>query len=469
MAVFSSLADKLQETFKKLTGKGKLTEADINEAMRTVRMALLEADVSYKVVKDFVAKVKERSLGADILESLTPGQQVIKIVQEELTALMGSENAAVNMAAKPPTIIMMAGLQGSGKTTSVAKIANIYKNKHKRPLLVAADIYRPAAIKQLQVLGEQTDIPVFSLGDKISPVEIARQAVMHAKENGNDMVLIDTAGRLHIDEALMQELKDIKAAVEPNEILLVVDAMAGQDAIKVAETFNAELEIDGLVLTKMDGDTRGGTALSAKAVTGKPIKFVGMGEKLDAMEPFYPDRMASRILGMGDVLTLIEKAQANIDDQRAKELEEKMKNATYTLDDFLDQMAEVRKMGDMKEMLSLIPGLGKKLKDVEIDEREIRKVESIVLSMTAAERQNPSIINASRKQRIAKGSGVQVMQVNRLLKQFDEMKKMMKKLSDNGMMKGNRVHKPRNKKGKSKGGGKKRPSMNSMFSKFFGQ
>ncbi|HIU09799.1 MAG TPA: signal recognition particle protein [Candidatus Avidehalobacter gallistercoris] len=469
MAVFSSLADKLQETFKKLTGKGKLTEADINEAMRTVRMALLEADVSYKVVKDFVAKVKERSLGADILESLTPGQQVIKIVQEELTALMGSENAAVNMAAKPPTIIMMAGLQGSGKTTSVAKIANIYKNKHKRPLLVAADIYRPAAIKQLQVLGEQTDIPVFSLGDKISPVEIARQAVMHAKENGNDMVLIDTAGRLHIDEALMQELKDIKAAVEPNEILLVVDAMAGQDAIKVAETFNAELEIDGLVLTKMDGDTRGGAALSAKAVTGKPIKFVGMGEKLDAMEPFYPDRMASRILGMGDVLTLIEKAQANIDDQRAKELEEKMKNATYTLDDFLDQMAEVRKMGDMKEMLSLIPGLGKKLKDVEIDEREIRKVESIVLSMTAAERQNPSIINASRKQRIAKGSGVQVMQVNRLLKQFDEMKKMMKKLSDNGMMKGNRVHKPRNKKGKSKGGGKKRPSMNSMFSKFFGQ
>lgn len=469
MAVFSSLADKLQETFKKLTGKGKLTEADINEAMRTVRMALLEADVSYKVVKDFVAKVKERSLGADILESLTPGQQVIKIVQEELTALMGSENAAVNMAVKPPTIIMMAGLQGSGKTTSVAKIANIYKNKHKRPLLVAADIYRPAAIKQLQVLGEQTDIPVFSLGDKISPVEIARQAVMHAKENGNDMVLIDTAGRLHIDEALMQELKDIKAAVEPNEILLVVDAMAGQDAIKVAETFNAELEIDGLVLTKMDGDTRGGAALSAKAVTGKPIKFVGMGEKLDAMEPFYPDRMASRILGMGDVLTLIEKAQANIDDQRAKELEEKMKNATYTLDDFLDQMAEVRKMGDMKEMLSLIPGLGKKLKNVEIDEREIRKVESIVLSMTAAERQNPSIINASRKQRIAKGSGVQVMQVNRLLKQFDEMKKMMKKLSDNGMMKGNRVHKPRNKKGKSKGGGKKRPSMNSMFSKFFGQ
>lgn len=307
MAVFSSLADKLQETFKKLTGKGKLTEADINEAMRTVRMALLEADVSYKVVKDFVATVKERALGADILGSLTPGQQVIKIVQEELTALMGSEQVRVNMQNKPPTIVMMAGLQGSGKTTSAAKIALLFKKQHKRPLLVAGDIYRPAAIKQLQVLGEQTEIPVFALGDKVSPVEIARQGVEHAKANNNDLVLIDTAGRLHIDEALMQELKDIKATVQPHEILLVVDAMAGQDAVKVAETFNAELEIDGLVLTKMDGDTRGGAALSAKAVTGKPIKFVGMGEKLDAMEPFYPDRMASRILGMGDVLTLIEK------------------------------------------------------------------------------------------------------------------------------------------------------------------
>lgn len=345
MAVFSSLADKLQETFKKLTGKGKLTEADINEAMRTVRMALLEADVSYKVVKDFVATVKERALGADILGSLTPGQQVIKIVQEELTALMGSEQVRVNMQNKPPTIVMMAGLQGSGKTTSAAKIALLFKKQHKRPLLVAGDIYRPAAIKQLQVLGEQTEIPVFALGDKVSPVEIARQGVEHAKANNNDLVLIDTAGRLHIDEALMQELKDIKATVQPHEILLVVDAMAGQDAVKVAETFNAELEIDGLVLTKMDGDTRGGAALSAKAVTGKPIKFVGMGEKLDAMEPFYPDRMASRILGMGDVLTLIEKVQAEVDDQKAQELEEKMRNASYTLDDFLDQMAQLRKMG----------------------------------------------------------------------------------------------------------------------------
>lgn len=471
MAVFSSLADKLQDTFKKLTGKGKLTEADINEAMRTVRMALLEADVSYKVVKDFVATVKERALGADILESLTPGQQVIKIVQEELTALMGSEQAKINMAQKPPTIIMMAGLQGSGKTTSAAKIANIFKNQHKRPLLVAGDIYRPAAIKQLEVLGEQTGIPVFSLGDKISPVEIARQGVEHARANGNDLVIIDTAGRLHIDEALMQELKDIKATVEPHEILLVVDAMAGQDAIKVAETFNSELEIDGLVLTKMDGDTRGGAALSAKAVTGKPIKFVGMGEKLDAMEPFYPDRMASRILGMGDVLTLIEKAQANIDDKKAKELEDKMRTATFTLDDFLDQMAQIRKMGDMKDMLAMIPGVGKQLKDIDIDEREIRKVESIVLSMTPAERRNPSIINASRKQRIAKGSGVQVQQVNRLLKQFDEMKGMMKKLTNSGMLKPDRIHKPRNKKGKAKSGGKqKRPmGMGGMFSKFLGK
>jgi signal recognition particle subunit SRP54 len=471
VAVFSSLADKLQDTFKKLTGKGKLTEADINEAMRTVRMALLEADVSYKVVKDFVATVKERALGADILESLTPGQQVIKIVQEELTALMGSEQAKINMAQKPPTIIMMAGLQGSGKTTSAAKIANIFKNQHKRPLLVAGDIYRPAAIKQLEVLGEQTGIPVFSLGDKISPVEIARQGVEHARANGNDLVIIDTAGRLHIDEALMQELKDIKATVEPHEILLVVDAMAGQDAIKVAETFNSELEIDGLVLTKMDGDTRGGAALSAKAVTGKPIKFVGMGEKLDAMEPFYPDRMASRILGMGDVLTLIEKAQANIDDKKAKELEDKMRTATFTLDDFLDQMAQIRKMGDMKDMLAMIPGVGKQLKDIDIDEREIRKVESIVLSMTPAERRNPSIINASRKQRIAKGSGVQVQQVNRLLKQFDEMKGMMKKLTNSGMLKPDRIHKPRNKKGKAKSGGKqKRPmGMGGMFSKFLGK
>ena len=473
MAVFGNLADRLQETFKKLTNKGKLTEADINEAMRTVRMALLEADVSYKVVKDFVATVKERALGADILESLTPGQQVIKIVQEELTALMGSEHAEINMAAKAPTIVMMVGLQGTGKTTSVAKIAAIFKKKHKRPLLVAGDIYRPAAIKQLEVLGEQTGIPVFSLGDQVSPVEIARRGVEHAKQNSHDMVLIDTAGRLHIDEALMQELKDIKATVEPNEILLVVDAMAGQDAIKVAETFNAELGIDGLVLTKMDGDTRGGAALSAKAVTGKPIKFVGMGEKLDAMELFYPDRMASRILGMGDVLTLIEKAQANVDEQKAKELEAKIRSSSYTLDDFLDQMAQIRKMGDMKEMLSMIPGIGKQLKDVEIDEKEMAHIEAIVLSMTAKERQDPSIINASRRQRIARGSGTSVQQVNRLLKQFDEMRKMMKKLNSSGVLKNKHLHKDRSKKnGKKRSGGPKMPrrpgAIGDMFSKFLG-
>ncbi|MBQ2888774.1 MAG: signal recognition particle protein, partial [Firmicutes bacterium] len=364
----------------------------------------------------------------------------------------------------------MAGLQGSGKTTSVAKIANIYKNKHKRPLLVAADIYRPAAIKQLQVLGEQLDIAVFSLGDKVSPVEIARQAVEHAKAHNNDMVLIDTAGRLHIDEALMQELKDIKETVQPHEILLVVDAMAGQDAIKVAETFNEHLEIDGLVLTKMDGDTRGGAALSAKSVTGKPIKFVGMGEKLDAMELFYPDRMASRILGMGDMLTLIEKAQASVDEQKARELENKMRTASYTLDDFLDQTQQIRKMGDMREMLSLIPGMGKQLKDLQIDEKEIRRVEAIVLSMTKEERQNPSIINASRKKRIAKGCGMQVMQINRLLKQFDEMRKVMKKLTDSGMMKTDRIHKPRNKKGKSNTKTKsRRTTIESVFSKFLGR
>ena len=402
MAIFSSLADKLQNTFKKLTGKGKLTEADVNEAMREVRMALLEADVSYKVVKDFVAKVKERAIGEEVLESLSPGQQVIKIVNEELIALMGEEQAKIAVSSKPPTIVMMVGLQGTGKTTSVAKIANLLKKQGRRPLLVAGDIYRPAAIKQLEVLGEQLSIPVFSLGDQISPVEIARQGVEHAKQHGNDYVLIDTAGRLHIDEALMQELKDIRATVEPHEILLVVDAMAGQDAIKVADTFNQTLGIDGLVLTKMDGDTRGGAALSAKAVTGKPVKFVGMGEKLDAMEPFYPERMASRILGMGDMLSLIEKAQEAMDMEKAKELEEKMKTAEWTLDDFLDSMEQMRKMGDMKDLLSMLPGgIGKQVKDLDFDEREMARVEAIVKSMTPEERRRPEIINGSRKQRIA--------------------------------------------------------------------
>lgn len=455
MAVFGSLADKLQETFKKLTGKGKLTESDIRVAMREVRLALLEADVSYKVVKEFVAKVTERAIGAEILESLSPGQQVIKIVNEELIALMGSENAKIKINSKPPTVVMMAGLQGTGKTTSVAKIANLFKKKGKRPLLVAGDIYRPAAIKQLEVLGEQLDIPVFSLGNQVSPVEIARRAKEHAIQYGNDLVLIDTAGRLHIDEGLMQELKDIKTAVEPDEILLVVDAMAGQDAIKVAESFNQELEIDGLVLTKMDGDTRGGAALSAKAVTGKPIKFVGMGEKMDEMEPFYPERMASRILGMGDVLTLIEKAEQAIDEEKAREMEERMRAKGFTFDDFLDAMAQLKKMGNMKDILGMLPGgLGRQLRDVDIDEREMARTEAIVKSMTAKERQNPKIINASRKQRIAKGSGVQVQHVNKLLKQFGDMQKMMKKMKAVQGGKQERVHAPRNKKGKN--GKKKR-------------
>ena len=472
MAIFSSLADKLQNTFKKLTGKGKLTEADVNEAMREVRMALLEADVSYKVVKDFVAKVKERAIGEEVLESLSPGQQVIKIVNEELIALMGEEQAKIAVSSKPPTIVMMVGLQGTGKTTSVAKIANLLKKQGRRPLLVAGDIYRPAAIKQLEVLGEQLNIPVFSLGDQVSPVEIARQGVEHAKRYGNDYVLIDTAGRLHIDEALMQELKDIRATVEPHEILLVVDAMAGQDAIKVADTFNQTLGIDGLVLTKMDGDTRGGAALSAKAVTGKPVKFVGMGEKLDAMEPFYPERMASRILGMGDMLSLIEKAQEAMDMEKAKELEEKMKTAEWTLDDFLDSMEQMRKMGDMKDLLSMLPGgIGKQVKDLDFDEREMARVEAIVKSMTPEERRRPEIINGSRKQRIAKGSGNQVQHVNRLLKQFDQMKKMMKRMNDMGMGKAPRVHKPRkDKNGKKKKNQNRRKGFGGglgAFSKFF--
>lgn len=430
MAVFGNLADKLQATFKKLTGKGKLSEADVNEAMREVRIALLEADVSYKVAKDFIAKVKERAVGSEVLESLSPGQQVIKIVNEELTALMGSEQAKLAVASKPPTVVMMVGLQGTGKTTSAAKIANLLKKQGRRPLLVAGDVYRPAAIKQLEVLGESLNIPVFSLGDSVSPVKIAQEAHEHAQKNGNDYLIIDTAGRLHIDEALMDELKNIQAAVPPHEVLLVVDAMAGQDAINVAQTFNEQLGIDGLVLTKMDGDTRGGAALSAKAVTGKPIKFVGMGEKADAMEPFHPDRMASRILGMGDMLSLIEKAQANVDAAKAKEMEAKLLKAEFTFDDFLEQMDQMKNMGSMQDLLSMMPGgLGKQLKNVQVDEKEMGQVQAIIQSMTPEERRRPEIINGSRRQRIAKGSGTQVQQVNRLLKQFEQMKKMMKQMS----------------------------------------
>jgi signal recognition particle subunit SRP54 len=437
MAVFSSLADKLQETFKKLKNKGKLTEADVKEAMREVRVALLEADVNFKVVKDFVAKVRDRAVGQEVLESLTPGQHVVKIVHEELTALMGSSQSKIVISSKPPTVIMLVGLQGAGKTTSAGKLATYLKKQGRQPLMVAGDIYRPAAIKQLQVLGEQLQVPVFSLGNKVSPVEIARQGIERASTQGNDIVIIDTAGRLHINEELMDELKNIKDTVHPHEILLVVDAMTGQDAVNVAESFNQELGIDGLILTKLDGDTRGGAALSVKAVTGKPIKFVGMGEKLDALEPFHPDRMASRILGMGDVLTLIEKAQDNFDAKKAKEMEEKMRKADFTLEDFLEQMQQFKKMGSVQDLLGMIPGLGgnKKLKDLQVDEKDFMKIEAMIQSMTAHERRHPEIINGSRKQRIARGSGTKVQDLNKLLKQFAETKKMIKQFGSSGMMK----------------------------------
>ncbi|HHT64248.1 MAG: signal recognition particle protein [Bacillota bacterium] len=437
MAVFSSLAEKLQETFKKLKNKGKLTEKDVTEAMREIRVALLEADVSFKVVKDFIAKVKERAVGQEVLESLTPGQHVVKIVHEELTALMGSSQSKIIISPKPPTVVMLVGLQGAGKTTSGGKLAHYLKKQGRQPLLVAGDVYRPAAVKQLQVLGEQLGIPVFSLGTELSPVEIAKKSMEQAAAKGNDFVIIDTAGRLHINEELMEELKNIKTAVKPHEILLVVDAMTGQDAVNVAESFNNELGIDGVILTKLDGDTRGGAALSVKAVTGRPIKFVGMGEKLDALEPFYPDRMASRILGMGDVLTLIEKAQANFDAKKAKEMEEKMRKAEFTFEDFLDQLQQFKKMGSFQDLISMIPGIGsnKKLKDLQVDEKEFIKIEAMIQSMTPQERRHPEIINGSRKQRIASGSGTKVQDLNKLIKQFTETKKLLKQFSGSAMMK----------------------------------
>jgi len=427
---FESLGEKLQNVFKKLKGQGKISEKDLKAAMREVRMALLEADVNYKVVKDFINKVSERALGHEVLESLTPGQQVIKIVNDELTQLMGGTQSKINFADKPPTIIMMVGLQGSGKTTSTGKLARLFKKQGRRPLLVAGDIYRPAAIKQLQVLGEQLDVPVFSLGDKTSPVDIARAAVKHANYHGNDIVIIDTAGRLHIDEALMEELTMIKKEVNPQEILLVVDAMTGQDAVNVAERFNELLELTGVVLTKLDGDTRGGAALSVKAVTGKPIKFVGMGEKLDALEPFHPDRMASRILGMGDVLTLIEKAQESFDAKKAQEMQQKFLKAEFTLDDFLNQMQQMKNMGPLDQVLDMIPGMNKaKLKGMEFDEKEFIKFQAIIQSMTNEERKNPNIINGSRRKRIAMGSGTRIQDVNRLLKQFEQAQKLIKQFS----------------------------------------
>ena len=432
------LSERLQEAFGKLKGKGKISEQDIKDVLREVRVALLEADVNYKVVKSFVASIKDRAMGADVMESLTPGQQVVKVVHEELTNLMGGEAQKITISSKPPTVIMMVGLQGSGKTTSTGKLARYFKDKlHKRPLLCACDVYRPAAVDQLKVLGGQLDIPVYEEGTDKSPVEIASNALAHAKAHGNDVVIVDTAGRLHIDEVLMQELVEIKEAVEPHEILLVVDAMTGQDAVNVAEHFNDNLDITGVVLTKLDGDTRGGAALSVKSVTGKPIKFMGMGEKLDALEPFHPDRMASRILGMGDILTLIEKAEIEFDEKQAQELQEKIKKATFTLDDYLAQMDQMSNMGDIESMLQMIPGVSKKmLKNVKLDSKDMDHTRAIILSMTPAERQNPKIINGNRRKRIAAGSGLKVQDVNRLLKQFEQSQAFMKQFSSMASGKG---------------------------------
>lgn len=426
--MFQSLSEKLQATFKRLKGKGKLTESDVNEAMREVRMALLEADVNFKVVKEFVAKVKERSIGQEVLESLSPGQQVIKIVNEEMIDLMGGVSSKINIASKPPTVIMLVGLQGAGKTTHGAKLANMLKKQGKRPLLVACDIYRPAAIKQLQVLGEQINVPTFSLGQE-NPVKIAQESIQQASNEGQDVVIIDTAGRLHINEELMGELKEIKGAVKPHEILLVVDAMTGQDAVNVAESFHNDLGVDGVILTKLDGDTRGGAALSVKAVTGCPIKFIGVGEKMDAIEAFFPERMASRILGMGDILTLIEKAQDAFDEKQAREMEQKLRKQEFSLEDFLEQMQQLKKMGPLSSLLDMIPGAGKQLKNVQIDDKDMARVEAIIHSMTPEERRKPSIIKDSRKRRIAKGSGTTVQEVGRLLKQFEQMQKMMKQFA----------------------------------------
>ncbi len=431
--IFESLADRLQQTFKKLRGHGKLTEDDVNDAMRDVRMALLEADVNFKVVKDFIKRIKERAVGRAVLDTLTPAQVVIKIVDEELTELMGGTNSRLNISSEPPTIILMAGLQGAGKTTVVGKLGLFLKKQGKKPLLVGADIYRPAAVKQLEVLGAQLGIPVFSMAQGTDAVMIAKSSLAYARSHLNDVLIIDTAGRLHIDEDLMRELKDIKEEVKPHEILLVVDAMTGQDAVNAAASFHQGLGLDGVILTKLDGDARGGAALSVKAVTGCPIKFVGMGEKLDALEPFHPDRMASRILGMGDVLSLIEKVQETFDAQEAKKMEKKLQKADFTLDDFLAQMQKVRKLGSFEQILGMIPGMGaikKQLEgqDIDLNGKEVRRIEAIIKSMTPKERLDTSIINGSRRKRIALGSGTRVQDVNKLLKQFNEMKKMMKQV-----------------------------------------
>lgn len=436
---FEGLSDRLQEVFRKLRGKGKISEDDVKVAMREVRLALLEADVNYKVVKKFVATVSERAVGQEVLQSVTPGQQIVKIVYDEMSSLMGESENKLLMSSKPPTIFMAVGLQGAGKTTTVAKLAKSLIKTGRRPLLVAGDVYRPAAIKQLQVLGEQVGVPVFSLG-QINPVEIARESLEFARINNRDVVIIDTAGRLHVNEELMDELKQIKTSLEPHEILLVVDAMTGQDAVNVAEAFNNDLGLTGVILTKLDGDTRGGAALSVKAVTGCPIKMVGMGEKLDALETFHPERMASRILGMGDILTLVEKAQSSFDQKQAKEMERKIRQQEFTLEDFLQQMQQVKSMGPLEDLLGMIPGMGKQMKAMkgEINEKEIGHVEAIIKSMTMEERRNPAILNGSRKKRIARGSGTKVQEVNRLLKQFEDSRKLMKQFADMGGKKGKR-------------------------------
>ena len=428
--VFEGLSEKLQNLMKKMKGSISVNEKDVKEMMHEVKFALLEADVNFKVVKDFVNSITERAVGQSVLESLTPGQQIVKIVHEELIKLMGSVPSKLTYSPAPPTVYMMVGLQGSGKTTTTGKLANMLRKEGKRPLLVACDVYRPAAVKQLQVVGGQLNIPVFEMGTNTDPVEIAKKAVAHAKSMQFDMVIIDTAGRLHVDEELMDELKRIKDTVKPHEILLVVDSMTGQDAVNVAGSFNEKLGIDGIILTKLDGDTRGGAALSTRAVTGKPIKFTGLGEKLSDLEPFYPDRMASRILGMGDVLSLIEKAQTAFDEKQAIELEKKMRTATFTLDDFLDQMQQIKKMGPLNQILGMLPGIDTKaLKGVDLDDKQFARTVAIIQSMTKQERNNPNILNARRRIRIANGSGTTVTDVNRLLKQFEDMKKMMKQFS----------------------------------------
>ena len=432
---FESLTEKLSATFRRLRGKGRISEADVKAAMKEIKMALLEADVNFKVVKNFVASVTERAVGTDVLESLTPAQMIVKIVNEELTALMGGGDSKLTIASAPPTVVMLVGLQGAGKTTNGAKLAGLMKKQGKRPLLAACDIYRPAAIRQLEVVGEQLGIPVFQMG-QTNPVDIAKAAVEHAKKHGNDMVFLDTAGRLHIDEQLMDELKAVKAAVNPTEILLVVDAMIGQDAVNAAKAFDEALDIDGVMLTKLDGDARGGAALSIRAVTGKPIKFAGTGEKLDNIEVFHPDRMASRILGMGDVLSLIEKAEQSLDAKKAAEQMERMRKNKFTLADFYDQLVQVKKMGSMQDIASMLPGMGGKKMDFSVDEVGLAKIEAIIQSMTPYERENPSVLNSSRKKRIAAGSGTQVVDVNRLLKQFEAIQMLTRQFSNPKKAKG---------------------------------